>query len=98
MNRPLAQIKCMLAHATLQLPGGQPISYAAARELFGKDASRAWAAYVGGALLVLQREAAGARFPDSLDVLVASGGRCARPGLLDVLGCQRMQPACLSVL
>lgn len=55
------------------MPGGQPISYEAARALFRADASRAWAAYVAGAVVVLQRER-GARFADSLSILVASGG------------------------
>lgn len=53
------------------LPGGEPIGYEAARELFRRDASQAWAAYVGGALVVLMREW-GARFDGGLSILVSS--------------------------
>ncbi|KAI7840483.1 hypothetical protein COHA_005784 [Chlorella ohadii] len=61
---------CELPLAELA-PGGQPLSYEAARALFKRDPQRSWAAYVAGALLVLQREK-GARFEDGLSILVAS--------------------------
>lgn len=57
---------------TLQVPGGQPLAYEAAKALFKRDPLRSWAAYVAGALVVLQREK-GARFEDGLSILVASG-------------------------
>lgn len=56
----------------LQAPDGQPLEYDAARALFRRDPERSWAAYVAGALVVLQRER-GARFQDDLSILVASG-------------------------
>ncbi|PRW59111.1 L-arabinokinase-like isoform X2 [Chlorella sorokiniana] len=52
-------------------PGGQPLTYEAARALFKRDPQRSWAAYVAGGLVVLQRET-GARFEDGLSILVAS--------------------------
>ncbi len=64
----------------MQAPGGQPLSYEAARALFKRDPQRSWAAYVAGALLVLQREK-GARFEDGLSILVASGKLANRRGL-----------------
>lgn len=67
-------------HLCLQLPGGEPIGYEAARELFRRDASQAWAAYVGGALVVLMREW-GARFDGGLSILVSSGAWQAGHGV-----------------
>ncbi|KAL4423228.1 hypothetical protein ABPG77_000020 [Micractinium sp. CCAP 211/92] len=52
-------------------PGGEPISYEAANTLFRRDPSHAWAAYVGGALVVLMRERA-AHFDRGLSILVSS--------------------------
>jgi L-arabinokinase len=47
---------------------GMP-SYAAAREMFAREPARSWAAYVGGAALVLAREK-GVRFTAGLSLLV----------------------------
>lgn len=69
----------------LQAPVGEPISYEAAKALFRRDPSHAWAAYVGGALVVLMRER-GARFDRGLSILVSSGAWQA------TLGCTCMQP------
>mmetsp|Transcript_46408 Transcript_46408/g.148788 ORF Transcript_46408/g.148788 Transcript_46408/m.148788 type:complete len:787 (-) Transcript_46408:1987-4347(-) len=55
----------------LRGPGGEPISYEAAREYFAKDPSRQWAAYVVGTMVVLMREK-GARFEDGMSILVDS--------------------------
>ena len=52
-------------------PGGEPISYAEAREFFHRDSANHWAAYVAGAFLVLMRET-GARFSTGAKVLIAS--------------------------
>lgn len=56
----------------LQLPGGEPVSYEAARALFRRDPGHAWTAYVAGALVVLMRER-GVRFDRGLSILVSSG-------------------------
>ncbi|KAL4434317.1 hypothetical protein ABPG75_000758 [Micractinium tetrahymenae] len=53
------------------LPGGEPVSYEAAKALFRRDPSHSWTAYVGGALAVLARER-GARFDRGLSILVSS--------------------------
>ncbi|PSC73262.1 L-arabinokinase-like isoform X1 [Micractinium conductrix] len=53
-------------------PGGEPLGYTAARTFFRRDPSHAWAAYVGGALVVMAREA-GLRFDWGLSILVSSG-------------------------
>lgn len=37
-------------------PGGRPIDYARARDLFRRDPATSWAAYVAGAFVVLMRE------------------------------------------
>jgi L-arabinokinase len=50
---------------------GQPVDYAAARQLFRRDPSRSWAAYVAGAFLVLMRER-GFRFPEGARILISS--------------------------
>ncbi len=50
---------------------GQPISYLRAREFFGRDKSRHWAAYVAGVFLVLMRER-GVRFDESVSMLISS--------------------------
>lgn len=55
-----------------QFPGGEPLGYTAARTFFRRDPSHAWAAYVGGALVVMAREA-GLRFDWGLSILVSSG-------------------------
>jgi L-arabinokinase len=52
-------------------PLGRPIPYEAARDLFRRDPARAWAAYVGGAFLVLMRER-GASFTEGARLLVRS--------------------------
>ena len=52
-------------------PGGEPISYAQAREFFHRDSANHWAAYVVGAFLVLMRDT-GARFTAGAKVLIAS--------------------------
>lgn len=70
-TRQRAQPTELTAH-TLQAPGGHRLSYGAAQALFKRDPPRSWAAYVAGALVVLQREK-GARFEDGLSILVASG-------------------------
>lgn len=53
------------------LPGGRPLSAQAARELFRRDPSRAWAAYVVGGLLLLAGRP-GARAVGGLRILVSS--------------------------
>jgi len=52
-------------------PGGEPVTYADARQLFPKDSSDHWAAYVIGAGLVLMRER-GIQFPSGMKILVGS--------------------------
>lgn len=58
--------------ALVDAASGSPISYEEAREYFRREPASSWAAYVAGALVVLMRER-GARFPDSISILVASG-------------------------
>lgn len=50
---------------------GEPLTYEAARDYFGRDSRTAWAAYVAGTLLVLMRER-GVRFSEGARVLIAS--------------------------
>ncbi|KAK6944666.1 GHMP kinase N-terminal domain [Dillenia turbinata] len=50
---------------------GLPISYEKAREIFARDPSQKWAAYVAGTILVLMTEL-GARFENSISMLVSS--------------------------
>jgi len=52
-------------------PGGEPVSYDAARTWFAADAHPHWAAYVAGAWLVLARDR-GIRLADGAHVLVHS--------------------------
>jgi galactokinase len=52
-------------------PGGEPIGYAKARELFQRNSADHWAAYVAGAFLVLMREI-GVGFSTGAKVLIAS--------------------------
>ena len=51
--------------------GGRPVGYEEARDYFGRDPARQWAAYVAGVFLVLMRER-GARFPAGARMLVSS--------------------------
>jgi len=53
------------------LRGGKPLEYEDARALFSKDASRQWAGYAVGTLLVLMRERSFA-FPEGLRLLIRS--------------------------
>ena len=50
---------------------GGPVSYEEARDYFGRDPARHWAAYVAGVFLVLMR-ARGVRFTEGARVLVSS--------------------------
>lgn len=50
---------------------GKEISYAQARDLFGRDARQSWAAYVAGAFLVLMRER-GIGFKQGARILISS--------------------------
>ncbi|GAB4816629.1 hypothetical protein N2152v2_003675 [Parachlorella kessleri] len=51
--------------------GGRPMTYAEAREYFKSDPALSWAAYIAGALVVLQLEC-GAEFKSGLSILVHS--------------------------
>jgi len=53
-------------------PGGAPLPYDAARAYFGADARTAWAAYVGGCLLVLAAERGVAFGAANVSVLISS--------------------------
>jgi len=52
-------------------PGGEPIGYARAREVFQRNSADHWAAYVAGAFLVLMHEI-GVGFSTGAKVLIAS--------------------------
>jgi galactokinase len=75
-------------------PGGEPIPYERARELFPRDAEPHWAAYVAGAFLVLMRER-GVRFSTGARILIASsvpeGKGVASSAALEVASMQALK-------
>jgi galactokinase len=77
-------------------PGGRPLEYAEARALFARDGSRQWAAYVAGALVVLQRERA-LRVTSGLRLLIRSdvpeGKGVSSSAALEVAAMQAMAVA-----
>jgi len=60
-----------LTSLELLAPGGEPLTYSQARELFPKDSDTHWASYVVGALVVLMRER-GVRFNAGMRILIGS--------------------------
>jgi len=60
-----------LTSLALIAPGGQPLTYQQAREVFPKDSDTYWASYVVGALLVLMQEQQ-VRFKAGMRILIAS--------------------------
>lgn len=77
-------------------PGGEPIGYEQARELFPKDSANHWAAYVAGAFLVLMRERQ-ARFSTGARLLISSavpeGKGVASSAALEVASMQAVSSA-----
>lgn len=77
-------------------PGGEPVEYASAQQLFTKNRENHWAGYVAGAFLVLMRER-GARFESGAKIFIGSsvpeGKGVASSAALEVAAMQAIAAA-----